>query len=91
MDSNWTSLPRPSSAQRLDVQLRHAKHGLPDPRVPGRVGIRQQGIHLARHDLPGRAETVLEPTASQRLAALGQPIPDAVQRFAKLFRGTIDG
>ena len=57
--------------ERRDVELLHAEHRLHGAVGAGRVGVVEEGLPALRHDLPGEAELVLQPTALALLAAVG--------------------
>src|SRR5690349_19941565 len=72
-------LPAIGLPQLGDVELRLTEHDFHGPLRAGRIGAADQLVQLARHDLPGDAEAVLEPAAHARLAAArDQCVPVAV-------------
>ena len=53
-----------------DIDLAHLEHRLHGAARTLRIGISNQLVQLARHDLPRQAESVLEPSARPRLASV---------------------
>jgi len=66
--------------QTGDVELAHPEHRLHHPLGLGGVAIAEQLRQHGRHDLPGQAEAVLEPTATLRRTAIGKSVPQSVDR-----------
>src|SRR5262249_32354918 len=64
--------------ERADLQLLHRHERLHHPLRPGPVATIHQPPERRRHDLPRDPETVLEPPALLRLAALRHPAPQPV-------------
>src|ERR687891_2294251 len=62
-----------------DFDLAHLEHRLHGAARTLRIGISDQLVQLARHDLPRQPESVLEPSARARLAAVRRErIPQSV-------------
>jgi hypothetical protein len=62
-----------------DINLAHLEHRLHGAARTLRIGISNQLVQLARHDLPRQPESVFEPSAGARLASVrGERIPHPV-------------
>ena len=61
------------------INLAHLEHRLHGAARTLRIGISNQLVQLARHDLPREPESVLEPSARARLTSVGRErIPQPV-------------